>query len=394
MNDSKSCLQRNVVAVLALSACLSGMARAEPDQFKIGGVVSLSGTYGIYGVDMQKGVTLAIEQRGGKVLGKPIEVLWEDDETKPQPAVQKTAKLIGGGVDMIFGAVSSTSSLAIMNLAKQRKVPHLVTTSADDKITQPNGSRYTFRTGNNFGLETRMAFNFTKARKLTRVYGVIADYGATRDGWEWYRREAEKSGVKIVGADFAPLGNRDYASIINNIANSDADGVAIFTSGSDSVTLLKQAATVNLGRNRVVFGPGLIDDALATAVGPGVVGVYSGVRSHFSLDNAANKSFVEAFRKKFNEYPSSAAGEAFDGMTWWLDVVEQTGVWDKEKWIDAFASSTRDYSISGKKVMGACDHQSSHSGLWGVAVKGTTPQPLYMMKIIDVFPPDSPHSPC
>ncbi|HEY0200981.1 MAG TPA: ABC transporter substrate-binding protein, partial [Burkholderiaceae bacterium] len=294
MNNLIAVPRRLALVALALGAGLACAAHAEtpPAQFKIGGVVSLSGTYGIYGVDMQKGVALAIEQHGGKVLGKPIEVMWEDDETKPQPAVQKATRLIASGADMIFGAVSSTSTLAIMNLAKQRKIPHLVTTSADDKITQPGGSRYTFRTGNSFGLETRMAFNFTQARKLTRIYGVIADYGATRDGWQWYRAEAEKAGIKIVGEDFAPLGNRDYASIVNNIANSDADGVAVFTSGSDSVTLLKQAAAVNLNRNRVVFGPGLIDDALATATGPGVVGVYSGVRSHFSLDNAANKAFV------------------------------------------------------------------------------------------------------
>ncbi|KAG1263923.1 hypothetical protein G6F65_014440 [Rhizopus arrhizus] len=77
-------------ALALYAALMTGAQAAEPDTFKIGGVVSLSGTYGIFGEDMRKGVTVAIEQRGGKVLGKPIQVTWEDDETKPQPAVQKT----------------------------------------------------------------------------------------------------------------------------------------------------------------------------------------------------------------------------------------------------------------------------------------------------------------
>ncbi len=360
---------------------------ADPDAFKIGGVVSLSGTYGVFGDDMRKGVELAIEQRGGKVLGKPIQMTWEDDETKPQPAVQKTTRLISDGAQMIFGAVSSSSTIAIMNIVKQRKIPHLVTMSADDKITPPGGSRYTFRTSNNLGMEQRMALGYTKDHKLKRIYGVTADYQATRDSWEWYRKEAEKAGIEIVGADFPPFGNRDYSSIVDKIARSNADGVALFLTGSDSITLVKQAGQVNLEKNRKIFGPVIADETMAAAVGPSSIGVNSGVRYHFSVDNPANKKFAEAFRKKYNEFPSSAAGEAYDGMAWWLDVVEKTGSWDKEKWVDAFAKSVRDNSLEGMKKMRECDHQASQDGLWGEVVAGMAPYPGYMMKITKVYPP-------
>lgn len=384
-----------LLGALAVSLLFATAAQAaDPDKFKIGGVVSLSGTYGIFGEDMRKGVEIAIEQRGGKVLGKPIQVIWEDDETKPQPAVQKTTRLISEGVQMIFGAVSSASSIAIMNIAKQRKIPHLVTMSADDKITVPNGSRYTFRTSNTLGMEQRMALSFTKEQKLKRVYGVTADYQATRDSWEWYRREAEKAGVEIVGADFAPLGNRDYSSIVDKIARSNADGVALFMTGSDAVTMVKQAGQVDLGKTRKIFGPVIADETMAAGVGPSSIGVYSGVRYHFSVDNPANRKFVEAFRKKYNELPSSAAGEAYDGMAWWLDVVEQTGSWDKEKWVAAFENSVRDNSVEGRKSMRACDHQAMQDGLWGVVEKGVAPAPAYTMKIAKVFPPNAVFDAC
>ncbi|MBN9423770.1 MAG: amino acid ABC transporter substrate-binding protein [Candidatus Accumulibacter sp. 66-26] len=384
-----------LLGALAVSLLFAGSAQAaDPDKFKIGGVVSLSGTYGIFGEDMRKGVEVAIEQRGGKVLGKPIQVIWEDDETKPQPAVQKTTRLISEGVQVIFGAVSSASSIAIMNIAKQRKIPHLVTMSADDKITVPHGSRYTFRTSNTLGMEQRMALSFTKEQKLKRIYGVTADYQATRDSWEWYRREAEKAGVEIVGADFAPLGNRDYSSIVDKIARSNADGVALFMTGSDAVTMVKQAGQVDLGKTRKIFGPVIADETMAAGVGPASIGVYSGVRYHFSVDNPANHKFVEAFRKKYNELPSSAAGEAYDGMSWWLDTVEQTGSWDKEKWVTAFENSVRENSVEGRKAMRACDHQAMQDGLWGVVEKGVAPAPAYTMKIAKVFPPNAVFDPC
>jgi branched-chain amino acid transport system substrate-binding protein len=377
-------LKAGLITVLA---CAGAAHAADPETFKIGGVVSLSGTYGIFGEDMRKGVDLAIAERGGKVLGKPIQVTWEDDETKPQPAVQKTTRLIADGAQMIFGAVSSASSIAIMNIAKQRKIPHLVTMSADDKLTVPGGSRYTFRTSNTLGMEQRMALAYTKEQKLKRVYGVTADYQATRDSWEWYRAEAAKAGVEIVGADFAPLGNRDYSSIVDKIARSNADGVALFMTGSDAVTMVKQAGQVHLGKSKKIFGPVIADETMATGIGATSVGVNSGVRYHFTTDNAANKKFVEAYRKKYNEYPSGAAGEAYDGMSWWLDVVEKTGSWDKEKWVDAFASSVRENSLEGRKEMKACDHQARQDGLWGEVVAGKPPYPAYMMKIAKVYPP-------
>jgi branched-chain amino acid transport system substrate-binding protein len=389
MKDANKQLRTMKVALGLVTAFVFSTSAhsAEPDTFKIGGVVSLSGTYGVFGDDMRKGVELAIEQRGGKVLGKPIQVTWEDDETKPQPAVQKATRLISDGAQMIFGAVSSSSTIAIMNIVKQRKIPHLVTMSADDKITAPGGARYTFRTSNNLGMEQRMALGYTKDQKLKRIYGVTADYQATRDSWEWYRKEAEKAGIEIVGADFPPFGNRDYSSIVDKIARSNADGVALFLTGSDSITLVKQAGQVNLEKNRKIFGPVIADETMAAAVGPSSIGVNSGVRYHFSVDNPANKKFVEAFRKKYNEFPSSAAGEAYDGMAWWLDVVEKTGSWDKEKWVDAFAKSVRDNSLEGVKKMRECDHQASQDGLWGEVVAGKAPYPDYIMKITKVYPP-------
>jgi ABC-type branched-subunit amino acid transport system substrate-binding protein len=373
------------VALMALNPATSGLAADEPGEFHIAGILAFSGAYGIIGKDMRQGVELAIADRGGKILGKPIRVSWEDDETKPQPAVQKATRLLAGGAQMMFGAVGSASTLALQGLADQRKIPLLVTISADDKITRPNGSRYTFRTSNTLGMEIRMCVEFAKVKGLKKIYGVTADYQATRDGWDLFVAEAKKAGIEIVGNDYAPLGNRDYSVIVDKMAKSDADGIAVIVTGNDAVTFLKQSGQVGLNKTKVQFGPVLQDETLAAAVGPAAVGVYSGVRYHFSVDNPANKKFVEGYRAKYNEWPSSFAGEAYDGISWWLDVVESTGSWDREVWVDAFAKSTRDNSLEGKKVMRACDHQAAQVGLWGVVVEGQAPLPPLTMKITDVF---------
>ncbi|MET4119858.1 ABC-type branched-subunit amino acid transport system substrate-binding protein [Bradyrhizobium sp. JR1.5] len=384
--DRRTFLMSSAGATLvALNPATSGLAADEPGEFHIAGILAFSGAYGIIGKDMRQGVELAIADRGGKVLGKPIRVSWEDDETKPQPAVQKATRVLAGGAQMMFGAVGSASTLALQGLADQRKIPLLVTISADDKITRPNGSRYTFRTSNTLGMEIRMCVEFAKVKGLKKIYGVTADYQATRDGWDLFVNEAKKAGIEIVGNDYAPLGNRDYSVIVDKMAKSDADGIAVIVTGNDAVTFLKQSGQVGLNKSKVQFGPVLQDETLAAGVGPASVGVYSGVRYHFSVDNPANKKFVEAYRAKYNEWPSSFAGEAYDGISWWLDVVDSTGSWDRETWVDAFAKSTRDNSLEGKKVMRACDHQAAQVGLWGVVVEGQSPLPPLTMKITEVF---------
>jgi len=387
MSNRRNIIKASVAAAAATLLLASAVqAQSKPDKFKIGGVVSLSGPYGLLGEDMRRGVQIAIEERQGKVLGVPIEVTWEDDETKPQPAVQKATKLVSEGAHMIFGALSSASTLAIMNITKQRKIPHLVTISADDKITLPGGSRYTFRTSNTLDMENRMALSYLQDKKLKKLYAVAADYQATRDGWEWFRKQAEKNGVQITGEDFAPLGNRDFSSIVDKIAKSDADSVFLSLTGSDVVTFLKQAGQVNLGKTRVIFGPVVADETMAAGVGPASLGVNSGMRYHYSIDNPANRKFVEAYQKKYNAFPPMAAGEAYDGMSWWLDTVEKTASWDKEKWIDAFADSVRENSVEGRKTMRACDHQALQVGFWGEVVQGMPPAPALTMKITKVFP--------
>lgn len=365
------------------------MVRAStPEDFHIASILAFSGAYGIIGAGMRKGAELAVAQRGGKVLGKPIRFSWEDDETKPQPAVQKASRLLAGGAQMMFGAVGSASTLALQNLADQRKVPLLVTISADDSITKVNGSRYSFRTSNTLGMEVKMSMEFVKAKGLKKIHGVTADYQTTRHGWEQFMEMAKAAGVEIVGESFAPLGNRDYAVIIDTVAKSNADGVAIMMTGNDGVTFVKQAGQVGLGKDKVLFGPVVQDEVMAAATGPAALGVYSGVRYHFSLDNPQNKKFVEEHQSAYGELPSSYAGEAYDGLSWWLDVIEETDSWDVEKWVDAFETSVRENSLEGRKVMRKCDHQAAQVGLWGEVVKGEAPLPDLTMKITNIFDAD------
>lgn len=377
--------------VATLLACV-GPALAQ-DSFKIGGVLPLSGAFGIVGENMRRGATIALEERDNKVLGKPIAVTWEDSETSTQVAVQKTTRLLSQGVHTIFGEVSSGSTLAMMKLTEQRKVPHIITLSADDRITGADKTRYAFRTSNSVAMENAMIGEFAKRQKIAKVYGIVADYQVGRDMWTALKADLGNKNIAVIGEDFTPIGTKDYSILLDKAMKSGADGLMLLVVGGDVVTSLKQGADVGVKDKMKVFGTMLMDETLGQAVGPGSIGINSTLRYHFSERSPRNQKFVAAYRAKYNEYPSQYAGEAYDGMSWWLDTVEATGGWDKEKWVEAFAKSTRFDSVEGVKKM-RCDNQASQIGLFGTAVAGTGELPPVTMKIVETFGAETLFKPC
>jgi branched-chain amino acid transport system substrate-binding protein len=378
--------------VATLMACV-GPAIAQ-DSFKIGGVLPLSGAFGIVGENMRRGAVIALEERGNKVLGKPIQVTWEDSETSTQVAVQKTTRLLSQGVHTIFGEVSSGSTLAMMKLTEQRKVPHIITLSADDRITGADKTRYAFRTSNSVAMENAMIGEFAKRQKIAKIYGIVADYQVGRDMWSALKADLAAKNIAIAGEDFTPIGTKDYSILLDKASKSGADGLMLLVVGGDVVTSLKQGADVGIKDKMKVFGTMLMDETLGQAVGPGSIGINSTLRYHFTERSPRNQKFVAAYRAKYNEYPSQYAGEAYDGLSWWLDTVEATGGWDKEKWVDTFANSTRFDSVEGVKKMRSCDNQASQIGLFGTAVAGTGELPPVTMKITETFGAETLFKPC
>ncbi len=369
-------------------------AHAQQKEFVVGGVLSLSGPLALAGEAMKRGADLAIELRGGKVLGVPIQVRWEDDEGKPQAALQKATRLDADGAQMLFGAVTSATTTSMLKLAERRKIPLIVTFAASNNITGTEGNQWVFRTSNSADMDMRMMVEYAVANDHKRVYVLMPDITVGHEIYADYSRLLKDRGIETVGVDYAPIGTKDFALLIDKIAKSNADSIGMALIGADLITFLKQAGQVKLNETKPITGMILMDELIGQAVGEASYGVVSTLRYHFSHDNPANNAFVEAFRKKYGEFPSAMAGEAFDGMSWFLEVVDSTGSWDREAWVKAFKGNKYAKSVEGTKVMRACDNQAEQVGLYGRAVRGTAPLPPVTMEITHSFAAEKLFEPC
>lgn len=388
---------KNAIAAILLALAIGGPttnSAIAQDSFKIGGVVALSGAFGIIGEEMRKGAELAIEMHGGKALGVPIEISWEDTETKPDVAIQKATRLMSQGVNAIFGAVSSGSTLAMMKVTERKKIPTIITLSAADKITGSDKGKYAFRTSNTVGMEITMMASFAVEKDIKSILLIVSDFATGRDMGSSLSDKLTSKGINISETILTPLGNKDFSVVIDKAAKSDADTVVIIMTGGDAITFLKQSNQVKLQANKTIFGTIIMDELFGKAVGEGSYGVYSTLRYHFSIDTPANAKFVDAYRAKYDGLPSQFAGEAFDGMAWFLKVVDSTGSWKSDDWVTAWEDSKYSDSIEGEKFMRACDHQATQKGYFGVAVKGEDPLPAVTMKITNSFASDELFAPC
>lgn len=381
-----------LAGALALSAaCIPSTfaeapAGAPKETFKVAAVLPFSGVYGLIGQNIRRGLEVALEERGGRVLGKPVEMIWNDDDSKPQIGVQKATQAIANGAQLIYGSVSSPVSLALMSVAQQNKVPMVVAGSADDRITGTDRNRYTFRTANPFNMEMRLAMAYIESAKFKNLYAIGPDVGAARDAWASLQGDLKRAGVNVAGEAFLPLGTSDFSVAVDKIMKSGADGVISFFTAGDSVSFTRQAIAVGLRNKAKIFGPTAYDETTNTALGAAAVGLQSGVRYSKDVDNARNRRFVAAYNQKFKEDPPVYAGIAYNGLAWVLDAIESTKSWDREQWITAFESSRRPDSVQGPEEMRACDHQALHDGLWAEVVANPKDPTKPLMKVVKTVP--------
>jgi branched-chain amino acid transport system substrate-binding protein len=384
-----------VASILATALLCAGNAGAQQaqDTFKVAIIMPFSGAYGIVGQMARRGIEVALEERGNKVLGKPVEVMWEDDEANPQVGVRKANAAIANGAQVILGSVASPVTLALMRLAAQNKVLLFTSSSSDDRITGADKNRYTFRTSNSVGMENRIIAEYIASSGMKSIYGIGMDANVSRDSWANLEKTMKNLGVKSAGVSFNPVGTADFSVVIDKIAKSDAQGVVTYTSGGDSVSFVKQALSVNLPQKVKIVG-NTFDETTAAAIGPASIGIQTSTRYNAALDTPRNKAFVAAFQKKFGEVPSVFSGTHYDGMSWVLDVVDSTKSWNTEMWVDAFEGNVRENTIQGRKVMRKCDHQAAADGLWAEIVANPANPAKPQLLVIKRFPADKLLDPC
>ena len=365
-------IDRTIPIALAL-ACLAGGALAQNQPIRIGVVTPLSGTYAGIGQQVKWGLDLAARQinAAGGVAGRPLELIYEDEEANPAVAVQKAEKLFQvNKVDFLTGTVNSGSTLAVGQLAERNNRLIATTVSFADSITGDKCSPNVFRVNARAGMQSAaLADWLSSTRPNANVFYLGPDYEMGRSTVAAFKQAAEAKGAKSVGEVFAPLDNKDYSPFFGQMRSARPAVIYTSVAGNDTVRLFSQMAEFGINRNvQVVGASGTVTSQNLPAIGKAADGFVTGVGYATGIDSPENRKFLAEFEAANKAKPDLYGADSYGVLFFYKAAVEKAGSTDTDK-VRTAMRGLQWATPQGAKTMRAGDHQAMQD-MYAMRVNG------------------------
>jgi branched-chain amino acid transport system substrate-binding protein len=360
MNLKLTHVMKAAVAATSALACAAAISQTGP--IKIGVVTPLSGTYAGIGQQVKWGLDLAAAQinAAGGVMGRRLELIYEDEEANPAVAVQKAEKLLQvSKVDFLTGTVNSGSTLAVGQVAERNGRLIATTVSFADSITGDKCSPNVFRVNARAGMQSAaLADWMAQTRPNANVFYLGPDYEMGRSTVAAFKAAAESKGAKSVGEVFAPLDNKDYSPFFGQMRAARPTVIYTSVAGNDTVRLFSQMAEFGLNRNvQVVGASGTVTSQNLPAIGKAGDGFVTGVGYSPNLDTPENKKFVAEFEAANKAKPDLYGADSYGVLFLYKAAVEKAKSTETDKVREAMRGMQW-ATPQGVKTIRAGDHQA------------------------------------
>ncbi len=340
-------LKRGFGALL-LGGLLAGAAQA--DGVKVGMITTLSGGGAGLGIDVRDGFLLALKMAGD--AGAAVEVVIEDDQRKPDVAVQLADKMIQSDqVDVLTGIIWSNLAMAVVPAATAQGKFYLSPNAGPSQLAGSGCHENYFNVAWQNDNLHEAAGAYANDAGFAKSFILAPNYPAGKDALTGYKRFFEGEVVQEV---YSKLGQTDYAAEIAQIRASGADSVFFFLPGGMGIAFLKQYA--GSGVDLPVVGPAFsFDQGILQAVGEAALGVKNTSQWSKDLDNDANTAFVAAFQAEYGRLPSLYASQGYDAANLLLSAMAKADVDDQDAFRAALKAAEFD-SVRGSFAFGPNHH--------------------------------------
>ena len=331
-------MKAKTLALAASTAALIATGAFAEDTIKVGMITTLSGGGAGLGIDVRDGFMLAINQAGNEA----IEVVIEDDQRKPEIAVQLADKLIQAEqVDVMTGIIWSNLAMAVVPSAVNQGVFYLSPNAGPSALAGRGCHENYFNVAWQNDNLHEAAGAYANDAGFSNSFILAPNYPAGQDALTGYKRFYQG---ELAGEIFTTLGQTDYAPEIAQIRASGADSVFFFLPGGMGISFLKQYA--DSGVDIPVIGPAFsFDQGILQAVGDAALGVRNTSQWSKDIDNETNAAFVESFQAEYGRLPSLYASQGFDTANLLLSAVEKADVSD----MDAFRAALKEVDFSSTR---------------------------------------------
>jgi branched-chain amino acid transport system substrate-binding protein len=322
--ETKSAGRRRVLKGLAAGAGVAAAASFLPARFAIGQQAKLrlglmlpyTGTYTALGKNIDDGLRLAINEKGGKLGGRAVEYITLDDESDPSKGADNANKLVTGSkVDFMIGTVHSGVVMAMVKVARDTDtmliIPNGGVGAATGALCAPNIFRTSFSNWQPAYAMGKVAVS--EGRKTAAV--ISWDYAAGKESTDAFSQGFAEGGGQTVKQLFLPFPNVEFQPLLTEIAATKPDVVYAFFAGGGAVKFVKDYAGAGLGSSIPLVGPGFLTDGTLEAQGDAAQGLETTLHYADGLKFPKDIGFREAFKKSVGRDADVYAVQGYDTGT-------------------------------------------------------------------------------
>ena len=329
------------ISALAASFLLACSIHAA-DPIKVGEYASLTGKEAGFGQTSHHGVMLAIEEinAAGGVLGRPLELVYEDDQTKPGESATAVKKLISRDkVVALIGEVSSSRTLEAAPIAQRAKIPMIAPAATNERVTKVGNYifRVCFIDPFQGGVMAKFATEDLKLKKVAILSSVSNAYSLGLA--KVFKKTFEDAGGEVVTEKSFTEGDKDFRAQLTAVKSAGVDGVFVPSYYTEAALIVRQAR--DLGMTIPFFGgDGWEDEQLLNIGGEALNGCY--YSTHFSAENTDPSvvKFVGKYKQRWGgEVPGAFSALGYDAVYVLADAIKRAGTTDSAKLRDALAAT-------------------------------------------------------
>jgi branched-chain amino acid transport system substrate-binding protein len=302
-----------LVTGVSLLALAVSPALAQQQSVKIGFISTFSGPAAAIGNDMRNAFELALDHHGRKIGGLPVEVIYEDDQIKPEVGVQKTQKLIESDkVDFIVGYIWSNVLLASLKPIVDSKTVTVVTNAGPSQLAGELCSQYVFSTSWQNDQTPQAMGEYMNQKGVKSVFLIGPNYAAGKD---MLAGVASTFKGQVLGQELTRWPDQlDFSAELSKARAAKPDAVFVFYPGAAGVQFLTQYAQSGLKGQIPLYTAFTIDELSLPRQKDLALGVPGAQEWVNDLPNEANKKFVADFKTKYKSSPSFYGAQSYDAV--------------------------------------------------------------------------------
>jgi branched-chain amino acid transport system substrate-binding protein len=330
-----------------LGAALLAWSAQAQDTIKIGVITDRVGVSKPYSEPSTEGLVFGaneINKKGG-ILGKKIELLIEDDQSRPDISAALARKLIDQGAVFIMSMSLTPATQQQQTVTMEAKVPQMTPMNSGDTLTTQLPNPYFWQTGPLGSIQIATLLAHARSKNLKRVALITDNSDLGQLLARFFRGGLEKSGIQVVSEEVVPRGATTAEPQMQKIRAANPD--AMFMAGvltAENVLILR--AYRQFGLKFPIHSSYNLSVPVYMSVGKGLINGVTFVDA-YDPEKAEVKEFVAAYRKETGKEPFNLHGYGYDGIHLVAEAIKKAGSTDKEKIREAM--QTVEYS----GVMGA-----------------------------------------